>query len=447
MNCSCVQILFILIFLHVDGIEGQQNNTTSPTNSTIKPANVSITVCGEKTMDTINVPYFDSNETHINTNKTRMELNIIERTVNCPEGFKTVGFAEEDIVGFTYNSSLIYLHEQRLIPPDQYCVKASKSGNKFRICYKIDANLTMTAQAEIVNIYIPCLCISTICYFGSAIIYYFILKVQDEHKKCFVGYSVSMGVTFVFLILLQTVNTGCDILGSLFFMFIFSSFVWLTCLCADLNFMILNFRGDNKVNRFYLYISLAILYPCVMILISLLITPRGSPDVPNSFMKNYVNKNMCHFNGNNLPMFFVPTGLLASLSILSLAYSFYMIRQNEKTYRNNFNWLEKRSEFKYMFRSCSLLMTTTAIWIVDVSLRSTTNFGNPYIFDSLEATQGIFAVAIFVFNRYTRKEIRQALCKTEKIKPPPIRLEDLINRFKDDTISDEEDKSPVILNI
>lgn len=64
------------------------------------------------------------------------------------------------------------------------------------------------------------LMMSSIGFFISAFFYLFVKNVNDRNnKKCFIGYTLSMGFSYLSLILLQKVSndsTTCGILGKYF---------------------------------------------------------------------------------------------------------------------------------------------------------------------------------------------------------------------------------------
>uniref|UniRef100_A0A6P7GF10 Uncharacterized protein LOC114341575 n=1 Tax=Diabrotica virgifera virgifera TaxID=50390 RepID=A0A6P7GF10_DIAVI len=102
-----------------------------------------------------------------------------------------------------------------------------------------------------------------------------------------------MGTTFLCLILLQKINLHCSCLGSIFFLFMLASFVWLYCICHNTTFSVRTFMEEKPTSyRFKIYGTLSIIVPVSMLLISII--PTGMPDVPRLFTKNL---GMCTFKG------------------------------------------------------------------------------------------------------------------------------------------------------
>ncbi|XP_072388248.1 uncharacterized protein [Diabrotica undecimpunctata] len=429
----CTQCIIVYFFI-VACIEGQQVNSTNTTTYIISKKDITFPkipkCCISKTQvwrnntceelsHTIEYKhyYYESNETHIYNEQIEFEPVFYEQQLECDEKYY---LANNEVLGFIYNSSII-ADNFDLIGPDEYCINSRNDKLIFLMCAEKVPNQISKGQ-----VYFPCLIVSTACYFFSAAIYIFLLKVKDVHKKCFVGYSISMCVTFFCLILLQKVHTGCDIIGSIFYVFILASFVWLCCLCFDIVHVVRNFAEDKAPERIYLYIAGSILFPCVVLVISII--PTGTPDVPISFMKG---RGMCMFKdtATRIAILFIPMVLLLLAAVASLTYSFYLIRVTGKENRSNIAWLEKKSRFKYIIRSCFLIWVTSTIWVLDAALKNM-DLGNPLVYEIIEGSQGIFVVAIFVTNRYTRKDIYKALCKKHDQNSDRDRFNRLLEIFK-----------------
>nr|CAI5864171.1 unnamed protein product [Callosobruchus analis] len=196
--------------------------------------------------------------------------------------------------------------------------------------------------------------ISTACFFGSALIYYLILSADDDkqaprevHKKCFVGYSLSMGITFLHLIVLQKVNYECSIIGSLFFVFALISFVWLACLCLDLAILVRNFKKDvGEVRVLYVYCFFALIIPSIILLISTLV--NDEPAMPNTFIKRYWEENVCTFKEKNDLIFFIPILVTLFVGFCCVVYTIHLTRKFNKTYENDYDWVRKKQHLRHM---------------------------------------------------------------------------------------------------
>ncbi|XP_023019037.1 uncharacterized protein isoform X2 [Leptinotarsa decemlineata] len=413
MKCvwCCFQTVMILVVCHASS--GQEKETVSDVQVRLPKCceinetfDVDNKTCS-RTTETVNYEhfYFDTNQTHIGVNRTKFTPTFFKRSWFCPKGGTTFVDKFEHILGITSNASLIEHSNGKPVLPfissEEYCASESNGKIAFFVCLSGENVNT----AEVIFVYLPFLILSTVCYFCSAMIYWFILKVKEIHKKCFIGYALSMGVTFSFLVTFQTMNgdTGCEAVGGLFSFSIITAFSWLTCQCFEIMIMVRRFREESNDDRFRFYIAATLIIPILILLISLI--PTGEPDLPDPFIKSNGNQ-MCNFEGANVLFFFIVVGTLLICCLLFLMYNFYQVNRNETKFRNNFNWLEKRSQFMYISRSCFLIWLTSTIWIVDIIIRETGwFFGNPDVCDVIESLQGIFTVAIFVTNRYTRKEI------------------------------------------
>ncbi|KAG5872532.1 hypothetical protein JTB14_001921 [Gonioctena quinquepunctata] len=375
--------------------------------------------CGEDdTNCDTSSPEIDYRHNYTHNHETNQVYVTFIRTqvLSCAKDELSTSFYYDEFEGFRKESSVSF--DGKLYNDTSYCVFADNNTGRIgiKVCIPEENfnNQPMPTPAKVLPIYLPLLIISTLCYFFSAFVYTFILKVKEVHKKCFIAYSFSMGITFSFLIVLQTSNDnkGCYVIGSIFFFFILKSFVWLACLCTDLVVTLRKFKTNCNENRCYWYLAAALGIPSLVFATSLI--PAGIPDVPHTFIKPNGGGPMCKFEGKPL-FFFITVGPLMLLSLGILVYNIYLIRQYNKLYRCHIRWLETKSQFNYKTQSCCLTWLTTAIWIIDVSLRnSKVPYGNPEVYDIIEALQGVFAVAIFVSNRYTRKEFREKFSKSRE---------------------------------
>ncbi|XP_050505693.1 G-protein coupled receptor Mth-like isoform X2 [Diabrotica virgifera virgifera] len=408
----------IVYFFGVACIEGQQVDSTDTTPYIVSKENIIFPkipkCCISKTQVWINNTceetshiieyknyYYESNETHIYDKQFEFEPIFYEHQLDCDGKYY---LTNDEVLGFIYNSSFITEYEFDIIGPEDYCINSKDDKQVFLMCAD-----KVPSQISKGQVYFPCLIISTACYFFSAGIYIFLLKVKDVHKKCFVGYSISMCVTFFCLILLQKVHTGCNIIGSIFYVFILASFVWLCCLCLDIVHVVRNFAEDKDPERIYLYIAGSILFPCVVLVISII--PTGIPDVPISFMKG---RGMCMFKdtATRIAILFIPMVLLLLAAVASLVYSFYLIRVTGKENRANIAWLEKKSRFKYMCNQ-SVVVCFTMITFLALGL-SLSIFSDTSIFESgilfalqiIDSLQGLLILLVFVVHYLHRRMYR-----------------------------------------
>ncbi|VEN34937.1 unnamed protein product [Callosobruchus maculatus] len=298
------------------------------------------------------------------------------------------------------------------LSPDRYCMEYKRSNNEtktvFLYCYQELPNVAMTVGPKL---YIIFLFISTACFFSSALIYYLILSADDDkkaprevHKKCFVGYSLSMGLTFLNLIVLQKVNYECSFMGSLFFVFALISFVWLACLCLDLAILVRNFKKETGSNRLiYLYSLFATIIPSIILLISVLV--YDGPAMPNTFIKGYWEENVCKFEEKSDLIFFVPIFVLLFVGFCCVVYTIHLTRKFNKNYENDYDWVRKKQYLRHMLNSNGFLVIISTIWILNAMLGNVIALANQIPFDMLESLQGVFTLFIFVLNKYTRKKV------------------------------------------
>ncbi|CAH1158993.1 unnamed protein product [Phyllotreta striolata] len=385
--------------------------------------------------------YFESNATHINDVPEEIDLPLYHSPLTCH-------FYElymNETVGFIYNGSYIDIYDANIWNSSHYCIDYNIFENQTEI---LQCTFDLENEPNKAQFYFPCVIVSTLCYLLSAVIYKVILDVKNVFQKCFIGYSVSMTGTFLCLVLLQKIDNYCTILGSIFMLFILSSFIWQFCLCFDLiclNKEVIKDLGvtTRKLDlilagkeRIYAYIAASIFIPCVLVFISVISSKSSSPDVPNSFMKGH---GMCNFPDCRLPLLFVPIGLLLLLSLLSIIYSFRLININNKEYNTEHGWLTVKSTLKYQTISCLMIWLPSFIWIIDAALENLTK-GDAQLYEIIEGLQGIFVLAVFVLNRYTRKDIYVALFQKRRNpgeNEPPRRYTKILRKFRTDSTNSD----------
>ncbi|XP_072388250.1 uncharacterized protein [Diabrotica undecimpunctata] len=372
----CTQCIIVYFFI-VACIEGQQVNSTNTTTYIISKKDITFPkipkCCISKTQVWRNNTCEELSHTieykhyYYESNETHIYNEQIEFEPvfyeQQLECDEKYYLANNEVLGFIYNSSII-ADNFDLIGPDEYCINSRNDKLIFLMCAEKVPNQISKGQ-----VYFPC---------------------------------------------------------SIFYVFILASFVWLCCLCFDIVHVVRNFAEDKAPERIYLYIAGSILFPCVVLVISII--PTGTPDVPISFMKG---RGMCMFKdtATRIAILFIPMVLLLLAAVASLTYSFYLIRVTGKENRSNIAWLEKKSRFKYIIRSCFLIWVTSTIWVLDAALKNM-DLGNPLVYEIIEGSQGIFVVAIFVTNRYTRKDIYKALCKKHDQNSDRDRFNRLLEIFK-----------------
>jgi hypothetical protein len=100
-----------------------------------------------------------------------------------------------------------------LLSQDQYCLEYidAEESTSILICapeYQIQTAMFVT--------YVIFTIISTLCFAATFFVYFFWLKIEDVHRKCFTGYVLAMFMTFLSLTIVQTANVedkGCEVLG------------------------------------------------------------------------------------------------------------------------------------------------------------------------------------------------------------------------------------------
>ncbi|XP_072388247.1 uncharacterized protein [Diabrotica undecimpunctata] len=380
--------------------------------------------------------FYESNETHINSNSVVFDpiFDTKDRMLSCPS-YSSVGFNE--IVGFTSNGSAIIKVDSRVIPIyfEDYCLDLLYDARlgmyvcKTALSSSSAGMFLLSSETLDAQTYIPSIVISTCCYYIAAIIYQFVLESHEGHRTCFTAYSISMGTTFLCLILLQKVNLHCTCLGSIFFLFMLASCVWLYCICHNTTFSVKTFmKEDQTSNRFKMYTALSIIVPVSMLLISII--PTGIPDVPRLFTKNL---GMCTFKGEDtrVAILFGPVICSTVISTLTVIYSFCLIRQFDKIYKCDIIWLEKRNLLRYMTHSCFLILITSSFWIVDAGLEiAESEISLRPAYSVIEGLQGVYVMVIFAFDRETRKDIYKVLCTKRFQMATPKRFSTLLKKFK-----------------
>ncbi|XP_018567278.1 uncharacterized protein LOC108907923 isoform X2 [Anoplophora glabripennis] len=363
---------------------------------------------------TIDLAVFDSNETHIDPERLldNVEFAPYRYFAQCGKNSVGVIVEKEEVLGFIYNSSLLYY-----FTPDDY---GTLHHGSFCILYRnvtehkvvVCTDLPVTEGASISYLYLPFLIISTICFFSSAVIYIVILKARDIHRKCFVGYSISMTVTFISLICLQKMSGACNFTGGLFMFSMICSFVWLACLCIDLIYVVKSTgRRAQDDTRIYVYMAVSLLVPVVVLTVSLI--PDGIPDIPLSFVKSYSGADTCNFGEVKIGVFFIPIGLLILASVVGLCYTSYIINTHDD--RKDYEWLHNKSRFKFMLIQCILIciiMTLSFVaWLVLNLLQVDEKDGFLLSLVLIQYMQGILVVLIIFGHNYSSKVIEKRKCK------------------------------------
>nr|CAH7754094.1 unnamed protein product [Callosobruchus chinensis] len=284
---------------------------------------------------------YDSNATHIeNASRKMRNLSSSYTNFTCPRPMVRVALTDEDIIGIIYNSTAMCVRccdsQMMYLSPDRYCMEYKRANNEtktvFLYCYQELPNVAMTVGPKLY------------------IIYDDVQAPREVHKKCFVGYSLSMGITFLHSIVLQKVNYECSIIGSLFFVFALISFVWLACLCLDLTILVRNFKKDVGGNSMiYLYSFFAVVVPSIILLISTVV--NHGPAMPNTFIKGYWEENVCKFKEGSDLIFFVPILVLLFVGFCSVVYTIHLTRKFNKNYENDYDWVRKK---QYLRHICSL---------------------------------------------------------------------------------------------
>ncbi|VEN34935.1 unnamed protein product [Callosobruchus maculatus] len=281
---------------------------------------------------------YDSNATHIENASRKMRY-LSSRYTNftCQRPMVRVALTDEDIIGIIYNSTAMCVRccdsHIMYLSPDRYCMEYKRSNNEtktvFLYCYQELPNVAMTVGPKLY------------------IIYDDKKAPREVHKKCFVGYSLSMGLTFLNLIVLQKVNYECSFMGSLFFVFALISFVWLACLCLDLAILVRNFKKETGSNRLiYLYSLFATIIPSIILLISVLV--YDGPAMPNTFIKGYWEENVCKFEEKSDLIFFVPIFVLLFVGFCCVVYTIHLTRKFNKNYENDYDWVRKKQYLRHI---------------------------------------------------------------------------------------------------
>lgn len=365
---------------------------------------------------TFDMTVFESNETHIDPDQILSNIEFVpyKYFANCKKNFIRVVLDVEEILGFIYNSSLLYYvapNDYGILSHGSFCVLYfNVSPQEIVICAD---NGTLTVGASIQYLYLPFLIISTICFFTSAVIYIFLLRAKDIHGKCFVGYSISMTVTFMCLICLQKMSAGCNFTGGLFMFSMICSFVWLACLCIDLIYVVKSngSRTEDDI-RIYIYLSIAMIVPVIVLMISLI--PDGIPDVPKSFVKTYSGTDACSFNNVKIGKFFIPIGLLILASLGGLGYTSYIINHNNDNKDNE--WMRNKGHFKFMLIQCILIWITMTLSFVAWLLLNLLEVdekpeGVLLSLVLLQYMQGLLFILINFGHKWSNKVIEKRKCK------------------------------------
>jgi hypothetical protein len=300
-----------------------------------------------------NIKVFEHNETHFNNESLDLALIKFEPYVSspvCQSGKYPLNESNEEFA-ILANGSLLVKGSgiAALLSQDQYCLEYidAEESTSILICapeYQIQTAMFVT--------YVIFTIISTLCFAATFFVYFFWLKIEDVHRKCFTGYVLAMFMTFLSLTIVQTANVedkGCEVLGFLFQISMIASFTLLGILCFDILIIITYIDEDTqKRRRKYWYLGIAIAVPVLSLIISL--ARNLTPDVPNSFFKPQYGRNTCYFDAEEqrTVLFNVPIGIPMVVSAVCLILTKLRIVKNDRECENNYYWLEKGQLFKFM---------------------------------------------------------------------------------------------------
>ncbi|XP_018567309.1 G-protein coupled receptor Mth-like isoform X2 [Anoplophora glabripennis] len=235
-----------------------------------------------------NLSVFESNETFVDYESVLENVEIVpyKYTLECTEpGY--IPLSLNDTYGLVYNSTLYLLNEPGTFSHGSFCIAYDGEQQVVHVCVWYGLKPMW---------YKPFLIISTICFIITTLVYIFVIKEKNVHRRCFMGYSVSMIIAFFTLACLQEKSPACDSLGAFFMLSLLSSYVWFACLCVDLIFLVKTPKSvPEDTSRFYVYLSISLAIP--LLILGASIIPDGTLDVPQSFVKDYSGPNYCRFKG------------------------------------------------------------------------------------------------------------------------------------------------------
>ncbi|CAH1367085.1 unnamed protein product [Tenebrio molitor] len=358
-----------------------------------------------------NIKVFEHNETHFNNESLDLALIKFEPYVSspvCQSGKYPLNESNEEFA-ILANGSLLVKGSgiAALLSQDQYCLEYidAEESTSILICapeYQIQTAMFVT--------YVIFTIISTLCFAATFFVYFFWLKIEDVHRKCFTGYVLAMFMTFLSLTIVQTANVedkGCEVLGFLFQISMIASFTLLGILCFDILIIITYIDEDTqKRRRKYWYLGIAIAVPVLSLIISL--ARNLTPDVPNSFFKPQYGRNTCYFDAEEqrTVLFNVPIGIPMVVSAVCLILTKLRIVKNDRECENNYYWLEKGQLFKFMWRKHFIIFLTSLMWLAEALI--SLNYASSSMLiamDVVEASLGVFILMLFVVNKQTRKRI------------------------------------------
>jgi hypothetical protein len=358
-----------------------------------------------------NIKVFEHNETHFNNESLDLALIKFEPYVSspvCQSGKYPLNESNEEFA-ILANGSLLVKGSgiAALLSQDQYCLEYidAEESTSILICapeYQIQTAMFVT--------YVIFTIISTLCFAATFFVYFFWLKIEDVHRKCFTGYVLAMFMTFLSLTIVQTANVedkGCEVLGFLFQISMIASFTLLGILCFDI-LIIITYIDENtqRRRRKYWYLGIAIAVPVLSLIISL--ARNLTPDVPNSFFKPQYGRNTCYFDAEEqrTVLFNVPIGIPMVVSAVCLILTKLRIVKNDRECENNYYWLEKGQLFKFMWRKHFIIFLTSLMWLAEALI--SLNYASSSMLiamDVVEASLGVFILMLFVVNKQTRKRI------------------------------------------
>ncbi|ODM94069.1 putative G-protein coupled receptor Mth-like 1 [Orchesella cincta] len=266
--------------------------------------------------------------------------------------------------------------------------------------------------------YVIAMMVASVFLFLTAVVYLILWRRQNVHGWTFLGYVLSLLLTFVFLSLAHLMSVGgydCSFIGIACHFFFLSTFAWLTALNFDIYW---TFRSMNpnpgrrkELIRFLFYSVFAIGLPVIIVSVGLILDEIYGDDPESEVIVPRYGVSRCTMDRQaDLPYLFGPISVLLACNLIlfpTTLYYIYKSQQMAKMSGMKSNMLKHKIRF-----FGKLFMLAGVTWIFEVISWACTEPGKPLhwiwkFLDLVNILQAIAIFVVFVCNRSTLKELSE----------------------------------------
>ncbi|CAL8098922.1 unnamed protein product [Orchesella dallaii] len=279
--------------------------------------------------------------------------------------------------------------------------------------------------------YVIAMMVASVFLFLTALVYLILWKRQSIHGWTFLGYVVSLLLTFVFLSLAHLMSAGesdCSFIGIACHFFFLSTFAWLTALNFDIYW---TFRSMNpnpgrskEAIRFLCYSIFAIGLPVIIVSVGLILDEIYGDDPESEVIVPRYGVSRCTMDRQaDLPYLFGPISVLLACNLILFPTTLYYIYKSQKMAKMSGM---KSNMLKHKIRFFGkIFMLAGVTWIFEVISWACTEPGKPLhwiwkLLDLVNILQAIAIFVVFVCNRKTLKELSEKFSCLERMQPLSI---------------------------